>query len=265
MRNMKSFFQQTVLLFGVAFLVVSCTKTYNPEEIAKMFEPITSRYGIKIGYEIGEEFGPILIGGARLHFDKAEPIDHRVLARYPRLLQKTFEKYPDKVIKAYLNAVYFAKELECDGLQYAGTYDPFRRIVYIVNDGKQLDDHSVETFHHEFSSVLLKRHGFFLNPWFDQNPKDFKYLYEIYKNRLDVKITGKGTKSDYEDGFITDYGRTTFENDFNEYAAMIFTHPKKFKKIMNQYPRVRGKFLVWLDFYHKIDPIFTEAYLLGES
>jgi len=58
---------------------------------------------------------------------------------------------------------------------------------------------------------------------------------------------------------------SNFENDFNEYAAMIFTHPQKFKKIMNQYPRVRGNFLLFLEFYHKIDHIFTEAYLLGEK
>lgn len=56
---------------------------------------------------------------------------------------------------------------------------------------------------------------------------------------------------------------TDFENDFNEYSAMIFTYPEKFKKIMNQYPRVRAKFEIWLDFYQKINPIFTEAYLLG--
>jgi hypothetical protein len=31
------------------------------------------------------------------------------------------------------------------------------------------------------------------------------------------------------------------------------------------YPRVRGKFKVWLEFYQKIDPIFTEEYLLGEG
>jgi hypothetical protein len=46
---------------------------------------------------------------------------------------------------------------------------------------------------------------------------------------------------------------------------MIFTYPEKFKKIINEYPRVRGKFKVWLDFYQKIDPIFTEAYLLGKN
>ncbi len=61
------------------------------------------------------------------------------------------------------------------------------------------------------------------------------------------------------------YGQTNFENDFNEFSAMIFTYPDKFKKIMRRYPRVRAKFLVWLNFYHKIDPIFTEEYFFGKG
>ena len=51
----------------------------------------------------------------------------------------------------------------------------------------------------------------------------------------------------------------------NEYSAMIFTDPEKFKPIMARHPRVRGKFLVWLEFYQEIDPIFTEEYLCGRS
>ncbi len=32
---------------------------------------------------------------------------------------------------------------------------------------------------------------------------------------------------------------------------------------MGSYPRIRAKFLVWLEFYQSIDPIFTEEYLFG--
>ncbi|MGD9367812.1 MAG: hypothetical protein PVH87_19080 [Desulfobacteraceae bacterium] len=62
-----------------------------------------------------------------------------------------------------------------------------------------------------------------------------------------VKNPTKFTKWDQvvnEKGFMNIYGQTDFENDFNEYSAVIFTYPQMFKKIMNQYPRVRGKFLV---------------------
>ncbi len=82
--------------------------------------------------------------------------------------------------------------------------------------------------------------------------------------KLNIKIEADDVHTNYEQGFVSDYCRTDFENGFNEYSAMIFTYPDKFKKIMNQYPRVRGKFRVWLEFHKKVDPIFTEEYLLGE-
>lgn len=264
--NMRPFIQQTVFLICVAMFIVPCSKTYTQEEIDKLFEPITSKYGIKINYEIDENFPPIQLGGEHAHFDKAEAIDVRVLVRYPLLLRKAFNKYPVSVIKEYLTAIYFAKELDCSGLRYGGTYDQFRRIVYLVNDGKQPDDLSVAIFHHEFSSILLKRNGFFLNPWLENNPSDFKYSIETKSNIEDIYSGSiEGTIGDYENGFLNAYSQISYENDFNEYARIILTQPQKFKTIMNQYPRIRGKFLLWLEFYHKIDPIFTKEYLLGKS
>ncbi len=255
--------------FGI-FLHYYDNRTYTKAQIDRMFEPITARYGIRIVYEVGDDFfsdlfSPFIPAGPARD-SKVKPIRHRLLARYPHILQKAFEKYPTYMVKKYLKAVYFAEEIDENGFQYGGSYDPFRRIVYLVNNGRQTDDLAESFFHHEFSSLLLKSHSFFLNPWEAFNPQGFKYLYEIYGNfkslPSSIVIQGKGTDEDYKEGFVADYGRTEFENDFNEYSAMIFTHPEKFKKIMNQYPRVRGKFLVWLEFYQKIDPVFTEAYLL---
>ena len=262
-----------MLLFGIVLVLQSCTKTYTDEEIDKMFEPITSMYGIKIIYKIGEDFlSPVesiapLTGPNKN--SKVTPIDHRVLAKYPPLLQKAFKKYPDNVIKENLDAIYFAKEINEGGFKYGGSYDLFRKIVYLANDGVQDNDYSMDAFHHEFSSLLLKQHSFLLNPWIEQNPRNFSYLYEKYGNFKNLqrymKMEIDGTEEDYKKGFMSTYAQTNFENDFNEYARLVFNHPRKFKKIMNQYPRVRGKFLVFLEFYHKIDPIFTEEYLLGKN
>jgi hypothetical protein len=247
------------------------TKVFPKDEIDALFEPITSKYGIRIVYEIGEDFfsplenPPIPAGPPR--YSKVKPIRHRVLMRYPALLQKAFNKYPIEIIKKHLNAIYFVREIDLDGLKASGTYDPFRRIIYLVDNGNKNDDQAMRTFHHEFSSLLLKSHSFWVNPWTDHNPQEFVYLCEISKNQLQPLIDASmdGSELDYEKGFMNTYGQTNFENDFNEYSAMIFTYPEKFQKIMNQYPRVRGKFLVWLEYYQKIDPIFTEAYLLGKS
>lgn len=265
-----------VVLAGSAFylyLQFDINRAYTKEEIDGFFNPVTTKYGIRIVYDIGQDFfspienPPIPAGPHR--DSEVKPIRHRVLLRYPALLKKAFEKYPRNVIQDHLSAIYFSKEIDHDGLRYGGTYDPFRKILYIVDSGKQKDIDAIYAIHHELSSLLLSRHSFYVNPWVGHNPEDSKYLFEsdnsvnvleIYKN-----IDLKGTEDDYEKGFVTDYGHTSFENDFNEYSAMIFTYPQKFKKIMDQHARIRGKFLVWLEFYQKVDPIFTEDYLFNSS
>lgn len=246
-------------------------KNFPDEHIAAMFEPITSRYGIKIIYEIGEDFFSPLenqrIPSGPPKYSKVKPIRHRVLLRYPNILQKAFDKYPDSIIKGYLSSIYFAGEIDADGQKAGGTYDPFRRIIYLVDNGGNNEDDSLRAFHHEFSALLMTRHSFWVDPWTDHHPKGFKYFYEVYDSWKAVEKARKAISDDecYEKGIVTNYGLTNFSNDFSEYSAMIFTYPNKFKEIMNQYPRVRGKFLVWLNFYHQIDPIFTEAYLFGKD
>jgi hypothetical protein len=246
-------------------------QTFSNDKIDALFEHITSKYGIKIVYEIGDDFfssleNPIIPAGPHRN-SRVDPIRHRVLIRYPDILQKALEKYPDMVIKNYLKAIYFAGEIDYYGLRYGGTYDPFRGIIYLVDNGQKNDDEAMSTFHHEISSLFLKGHSFWIDPWTDHHPEDFKYLDDIYSSWKAGKEARNAITDNYcyENGFVTDYGLTNFENDFNEYSEMIFTYPERFKKIMNQYPRVRGKFKVWLEFYQKIDPIFTEEYLLGEA
>lgn len=266
-----------LLILSVVFLVSNklfmlyLHWEYPKEEIESIFKSITNEYAIKIEYKIGDDFfspleNPIISAGPAKG-SIVKPIRHRVLIRYPELLKKAFSKYPVQVVRKHLKSIQFAGKIDDHGFNTGGTYDPFRRILYLVDDGSQDEKRSIYTIHHEFSSLLLLSRSFFVNPWTDHNPETFNYLYkgtydalEIYKNTSLV-----GTSDDYEKGFMNTYGQTDFENDFNEYSAMILTHPNKFKKIMGQYPRVRGKFIVWLEFYQKIDPIFTEAYLFGNS
>ncbi len=100
-----------------------------------------------------------------------------------------------------------------------------------------------------------------LNPWLDQNPPGFEYSHSVEVNKNNFI-----EKDDYyKEGFLNLYSLTWFENDFNEFSRMIFTYPEKFKSIMDQYPRIRGKFLVWLKFYQEVDPCFTEDYLFGST
>lgn len=79
------------------------SRNYPDEKIEKMFEPITSKYGIKIVYKVDEEdfLSPLVNPGIPTgppRGSNMESIRHRVLARYPALLQKALIKYPKNVI-----------------------------------------------------------------------------------------------------------------------------------------------------------------------
>ncbi|MBI5895162.1 MAG: hypothetical protein HZB24_03820 [Desulfobacterales bacterium] len=251
------------------FYGIFLDKTCSDKKVEKLFASIKSKYGIEIVYDVDADFlsdiGTATVPAGPPPQSKVIPIRRSVLIRYPEILESALTKYPVQVIKNYLNAIHFARKINHDGFLYAGSFDPFRRVIFIVDNGAHKPEMGVATFHHEFSSLLLSRHSLVLNPWLEQNPKGFKYLYDTDADKLKTfnNSSLNGTAPDYENGFMNTYGQTDFENDFNEYSAMIFTYPGKFKQIMARHPRVRGKFLVWLKFYQVIDPIFTEEYLLG--
>jgi hypothetical protein len=213
-----------VLWIGIKLLKLYFHTEYTKEEIKGWFEPIPSKYGIKIVYEINDDFFSPLenppIPAGPLRESKVTLIRHRVLKKYPAILQTAFNKYPVHIIERYLKAIHFAGEIIEAGSKYGGSYDPFRRIVYLVDHGGTPDEYAVSTFHHEFSSLLVESHSFLINPWTNQNPKNFKYLDEIYDNLKEMNTVRK-TFADtdcYEKGIVTTYGLTCLENDFSEYS-----------------------------------------------
>jgi hypothetical protein len=254
-----------ILLAGLSMILAGCGQRMTQAEIDTLFGDITKRYGVKVVCEVDDNFAPFLEEGKQRRFEKVKRINADRLKRFPSILETVFRKYPTWIIRKNLSAIYLAKEIRDSGIHYGGTYDQFRRIVYLAGDGEFDDDDIIHIFHHEFSSILLKNNVFFLNLWYENNPEGFKYRAELVnswkKSLVGTSLIGK--PDDYEKGFLNTYGQTYFENDFSEYSGYIFARPEEFKKIMDRYPRVRAKFLVWLDFYHEIDPIFTEDYFFN--
>jgi hypothetical protein len=138
-----------LLLLAAAILFLYHNKTCTKEEINQLFKPITFKYGIKIVYEIGPDFlshlvNPGIAAGPARH-SKVLPMEHWVLARYPHILQEALEKYPVEIIKKYLKAIYLAKEINEDGFNYGGSYDTYKRVIYLVNNGRKSDHLSIAT------------------------------------------------------------------------------------------------------------------------
>lgn len=117
-------------------------------------------------------------------------------------------------------------------------------------------------FHHEFNHVLQYTYkelfDSYYEAWQSNNPEGFEYYgYEKYK---DEYYNEEEWLKMYEDGFISSYSMVNYSEDFAEIASRSFTKDPVFWKSVRNYPRIRQKFELLVDFYNKIDPNITLEY-----
>ncbi|MEM7601777.1 MAG: hypothetical protein AAF357_10235, partial [Verrucomicrobiota bacterium] len=86
-----------------------------------------------------------------------EPLDDSLEEAASGILQKALAKYPKSVLKEFLDGVYVVGSLRFYDVGYGGTYMAnAERIVLVYRSS--FDARGFEQrFHHEFSSILLKK------------------------------------------------------------------------------------------------------------
>ena len=139
--------------------------------------------------------------------------------------------------------------------------------LYLTNNGAAMgynDLYMEQTFHHEYSSILYRNYPSFIDEeaWKEANITGFDYndpengVGAIRNNEssqdLDTALCKKG--------FLTQYSLSGIENDINTFAQNIFSPSAGFWKIVDQYPRIKRKVKLLIDFYNRIDPLFTVEY-----
>jgi hypothetical protein len=110
----------------------------------------------------------------------------------------------------------------------------------------------VRTFHHELSSSVYRN-------------RRFPQLQELWQTFLPASW-----KSDYgkytteaayvAKGFVTEYGTSDDENDFNEYAAELFTHPQRMLELAQQQALIAQKAALLIRAYELLDPRMAEVF-----
>lgn len=179
--------------------------------------------------------------------------------RTRRVVAHALAKYPAGFLKNHLEAVHVLGRLEFSGISAAGTYSHDR--VYLANEGYAAGydaRYLEETFHHEFSSVLLERYSddFPTEAWRQVNGA-FAY------RGSGVEAVQKGAASQdfsvawHERGFLHEYASSALEEDFNSIAENLFGGRRQFWRVVEQYPRLAVKTRLAIEFYRSIDPAFT--------
>ena len=159
------------------------------------------------------------------------------------------KKYPKRLIRKTLKNIYFCRGLSFYGIKrFAGAY--YGNKIW----GEQRKRGSSREFyekmlHHEYSSVLLKKHK-----------------YKFPKKRW-LRISGSGyyggdftcplggawhhTRAMRQDGFLYCYSKTNFENDFNVLAeSYLHTGGERMMQgATRNYPNLRAKLEIIKDYY----------------
>ena len=171
------------------------------------------------------------------------------------IINTAMDKYPAGMIKKELMHVYLVGKLQFSGEIFFGTNS--RWDVYIASDNNNVVE---KTFHHEFSSILLRRYSAFRfeDKWKKLSPGSL--------NTTSSKALKKGYNSPgfepelLEIGYLDLYSLSNWENDFNMYAENIFAGDPAFWKIADTYSIVKEKMKLAVELYTKVNPIFTESY-----
>lgn len=230
--------------------------------------------GVKIKWIVDEDtFPPEWVADKERINPSAESLtDAEQIERSVRIIKKAMDKYPEGFFreKKYLYTVYVVGKLEKFLQPCGGTVSiPYKKIF--VGYSNYTDDLE-QTFHHEYAHILfwLNYDNFFPEKEWDKiNPSGFKYEYE-----KSASWGGYEDDINRKNGFLKNYSKTQREDDFAIFTHYLFKKETEFFslggnfwQIAEEYPKIRQKVDIVIEFYHNLDSIFTEEYFrkIGEE
>lgn len=200
---------------------------------------------------------------------KGESLKPEEIERSMEIVIRALKKYPEVILENNLKKIYVLNYLEFYGVPYGGTNKAGLGVVYMINRGVEnnYSDFSIEKrFHSEFSSILLMRYPEKINhsKFREYNPADFEYAYEgdQYKAIKEGKASKIFNPNLHEIGFLHTFAQSAFENDFNSIAEYLFMSDKTFWEIYEEYPLIKAKTDLVIEFYNSLDETFTKEYFL---
>ena len=200
----------------------------------------------------------------------AQPIDPAEVNRSIQVTIIAVRKYPEEVLKENLRSVFWVRKMSFYNVGYGGTNS--QNALYLSNDGVDLgftNKYLEQTFHHEFSSILLRNYPQFLDTtlWKKANEPGFDYndpedgVGAIRNNASSQDLDTLLCKR----GLLTQYAMSSLENDVNTFAQNLFCPDRGFWKIADNFPRIRAKVKLLIDFYGKINPLFNEQFFRAQQ
>ena len=254
----------TVMLFAV--LIVSCSNSVTQIEAAR--STIQQDYGISIQtLEAVTQLPRSVV--ARINNGETTvqltQLNNGQYLSYIEIVKKALQKYPSDLIRKQLKTIYIGGPYQENDAIITGMYG--QGVLYLFYNHSGGDNNPLfleQTFHHEFSSILIHQYNFDAFGWLKLNPEDFSYI--INPEKIDDYMNSiQSYEADdalLAQGLVSRYGKTNAENDINTYAELIFTQPEKMKNFITKYPVIAQKYQMLKRFYLSISPQFKPVFAM---
>lgn len=258
--------------FTTAIFLLYIGSQYIQPHIAKyrtnkIAEELNAQYGLVVRYGDPSEFRILPEPAVHTIYDlEIEPTN--IQGAYNAIvgIKDGLSKYSAELIKDNLAAVFISGTIKSNGIKAGGTV--LGKWIYVSADQADVSRNPetyAETFHHEFSSILKREHNFPTIRWALANKPGFKYP----ENKMDIikaaASENRGNPKEahqwHDSGFVHDYGMSSMVNDFNTYAELAMAHPEKLIQLSEQYPRIRLKTSIFVEFYTKLSPELKEYFI----
>ena len=256
------------MLGGLMAIIVSVhiTACSEPDVDAAITE-LQSRFGVGITYQPADGLLPSVWRQAP-YSGRVEPVRKRDLMRLLNVLNSGFNLYPRPVLDSSLDEIRVVRSLELFGAQYAGTTLGQNMFMTADSRAEGYDERRLALiFHHEFSSILMRKYGFDASAWIATNLEPLPYakspeeILAAIENDAEIM----GSPELYRRGLLAAYGLASPEDDANLYAELVFADPRTMRQLVKEYTAIRRKYRFLRDFYLKIDPGFKVVFAKVED
>ena len=243
-----------IIVVGIA-VTTSCVQgnTQPRQQLSQIY----TQYGVKIHttYEDAIYF-PVIWLQAPI-FATGKQIAPSELPRALFLTKNFLSQYPLEVLHKHLHTIFFLEELSFYSKKYGGTSNHQSKAIYItVKERTHSNDYLLGLMHSEFSSILFHSYTFPTKKWESLNPASFKYVGKGRDMLGQTDLFGQN-ETLLKQGFLVKYSQANVENDFNQIVRWLFTKPNELTQLARQYPVIKAKILLTIQFYRSINPKFS--------
>jgi hypothetical protein len=239
----------------------------DPQKSVARARALGDRHGILIGFGAPDTFfvPPYHPTDARIVNGVATSVDMAALPPALDGIEQSLAIYPPGFVAQHCKAIFICGSLMLGGAAAGGTYGP--AWIILVATQKVGETGIFETarlgVHHELSSLVWNANPRLRTRWAAELPSDWRPAASPAEELAAAhpEVEREMLEDSRRDGFLSAYGATSIENDFNVYAETIFTDANRVPRLAKSQPRVARKAGLLMAAYIDLDASFVALFV----